>query len=285
MDRDILQDLLTWRNRKDRLPLLIRGARQVGKSFVIEQFGSKHFNNMLTINFEQQPEYKSCFSTLYPHEILNKIYVLSHQQIIPGKTLLFLDEVQECPEAILALRYFYEQKPELHVVAAGSLLEFTLRKEDFRMPVGRIQSFYMYPLSFKEFLSAKKETPLLDYINNLAFTDSIEPLYHQKLLALLKEYWIIGGMPAAIKTYLNTKDLHECQIIQSSILDTYRSDFGKYASKTNVRYLQRLFEKAPGLIAKHFQYVAVDPHMQSRDIKNAVTDLVDAGIIHKVHET
>ena len=267
------------------MPLLIRGARQIGKTFVIKSFGEQHFDNVVTINFEQQPEYQACFDTLYPDTILNKIYILSQQKITPGKTLLFLDEIQDCPNALLALRYFYEQKAELHVIAAGSLLEFTLRNEDFRMPVGRVQSLYMYPLSFKEFLIASKQEPLLDYLMQLTIFDTVDPVFEVVLQRLLKEYWVLGGMPAVVKTYLDTHDLHECDIRQSAIINGYRGDFGKYASKSNVRYLQRLFEKAPGLIAKHFQYSAIDAHMQSRDIKNAVADLVDAGVINSVHAT
>jgi predicted AAA+ superfamily ATPase len=149
MDRDITKDLLYWKQQPEHMPILLRGARQVGKSYVVEKFGQDHFDNILTVNFELQPELGHCFDTLNPFEILPKLSLLTHHKIEPGKTLLFLDEIQDCPNAIRALRYFKEKFPALHVIAAGSLLEFTLNDADFRMPVGRVQSRYLKPLSFK----------------------------------------------------------------------------------------------------------------------------------------
>jgi len=157
MKRDVDSVLLQWKDEVGRLPLLVRGARQVGKSFTVSGFGEKHFDNCVIVNFEQRPEYGECFSSIIPDEIIENISIISRQDIVPGKTLLFLDEIQECPRAILSLRYFYEQLPELHVIGAGSLLEFALRQDDFRMPVGRIQYLYMKPLSFGEFLDASGE--------------------------------------------------------------------------------------------------------------------------------
>src|SRR3990167_2582045 len=164
MDRDIEKDLLYWKQQANHMPILLRGARQVGKSYVVEQFGQDHFENTVIVNFELQPELIPCFETLQPTEILQKLTLSTHQKIIPGKTLLFLDEIQDCPNAIRALRYFKEKMPELHVIGAGSLLEFTLNQADFRMPVGRVQSLYLKPLSFKEFLSALGYQDLREFI-------------------------------------------------------------------------------------------------------------------------
>ncbi len=283
MKRLCEQDLRTWQQHNLRKPLLIRGARQVGKTFCVRQFAKHNFAEILEINFEQQAEYRSCFETLYPQEIINRIYTLSHKHIEPGKTLLFLDEIQECPNAILALRYFYEQMPELHVIAAGSLLEFTLRKENFRMPVGRVQSLYMYPLSFKEFLHAMAETALIDIIENASLERNIDNVFHDRLITLLRQYLVLGGMPEVIAAYKQQADLYACQVIQSTIIEGYRSDFGKYASKTSVRYLQRVYEKATGMVGQHFKYVNIDANAQSRDIKPALEDLLDAGIITKIY--
>jgi uncharacterized protein len=278
-------DLKSWKTALHRKPLLIRGARQVGKTFCIRQFGADHFLNVLEINFEQQKEYRACFDTLYPDEILKRLYTLSHKQVTPDKTLLFLDEIQECPQAILSLRYFYEQMPNLHVIAAGSLLEFTLRKEDFRMPVGRIQSLYMYPLSFKEFLISCGEELLAEYLAHATAQIGIEAVFHDRLIFLLREYLTLGGMPEVIAAYAERVHLSTCQMIQATILDNYRGDFGKYATKTSVRYLQRLYEKSIGMVGQHFKYVAVDPDAPSRDIKPALEDLLDAGLIYKVQAT
>jgi len=285
MERLCELDLKHWQSSPHRKPLILRGARQVGKTYCVRKFGSAHFRNMIEINFEQQKNYRACFDTLYPAEILTRLYTLSGKRITPGETLLFLDEIQECPQAILALRYFYEQMPELHIIAAGSLLEFTLRKEDFRMPVGRIQSLYMYPLSFKEFLIACGETALTEYLRQVTVESGVENVFHDRLITLLRQYLILGGMPEVISTYKEYADLQACQVIQATILDNYRGDFGKYASKTSVRYLQQVYEKTCGLVAQHFQYVSIDPDASARDIRPALLDLIDAGIIYKVHAT
>ena len=154
MKRDIDPVLDSWQGEERHRPLLLRGARQVGKSYAVEAFGQRSFDNLVVVNFEQEPRYGELFSSLKPDEIVAHVSLLSRQDIRPGRTLLFLDEIQECPRAITALRYFYEQLPQLHVIGAGSLLEFALASEDLRMPVGRIQYLHMNPLSFGEFLDA-----------------------------------------------------------------------------------------------------------------------------------
>ena len=154
MQRMLEPSLLTWKNNAKHMPLLIRGARQVGKSYLIESFGKKYFKNLVSINFETQFLFKQVFKSLDPKFICESLSLRLNQAIIPGQTLLFLDEIQECPEAIQALRYFKEAMPELHVIGAASLLEFVLNQEDFRMPVGRVQNLYLKPLSFQEFLLA-----------------------------------------------------------------------------------------------------------------------------------
>jgi len=285
MNRDIEQQLVSWKQRDNRLPVLLRGARQVGKTYIIEKLGREHFKQMLTINFEAQPELRVCFETLEPQTILTTIELLTQQTIKPGETLLFLDEIQECPSAILALRYFKEKMPALHVIGAGSLLEFTLNDKNFRMPVGRVQSLYLKPLSFIEYLSAAGYQQLRDYLSAITLQTPVNTAIHQHLLKLVREYMILGGMPAVIQEYLQNKNLNECQQIQSALLNSYRYDFGKYAPLTDHQYLQRLFEKAPGLIAKHFQYVKVDPDMRSRDIKTALQMLRHANLIYLVYST
>ena len=149
MQRSTLQSLISWKDRASRMPLMLRGARQVGKTTLLEQFGQNYFDDMVTINFELDPEYIKCFLDLDPKVIINAIVALKRTKIRPGKTLLFLDEIQDCPNAIVALRYFHEKMPELHVVSAGSLLEFALREENFSMPVGRVESIYLKPMSFR----------------------------------------------------------------------------------------------------------------------------------------
>lgn len=282
MQRMLEYALKDWKNFDGRSPLLIRGARQVGKTFLIQKFAEANFKSFVHINFDLQPEYKQCFETLKPAEINNLITSINRQAINPGKTLLFFDEIQECPNAIMALRYYKELMPKLHVIAAGSLLEFVLNDESFRMPVGRVHSLYVYPMTFKEFLWALGYTELLAQLSNAKIKTVFNPAITDLLEKLLQIYFITGGMPEVIHTYVQTQDFSKTKIIQASLLNTFRNDFGKYASHARHKYLQRIFEQAPGLIARHFKYSEIDPDMQARDLKAAIETLVYAGLLHQV---
>lgn len=285
MKRDIEKILNEWKFDKNRCPLLIRGARQVGKTYTITELGNTEFHELITINFELNPEYKECFKTLEPENIIECISLLINKDIIEGKTLLFFDEIQECPEAIRSLRYFYEKKPGLHVIGAGSLLEFTLSQENFRMPVGRVQYLYMKPLSFLEFLDAVKENKLREFIENLKPDSTINDAIHNKLISIIKKYSIIGGMPAVVKEYIMTENLKKCIMRQTMIIQTFRDDFGKYANKTKFKYLQKLFYAAAKMIGKKFKYSHVDREIQSRELKNALELLEKSGIIYRVKKS
>jgi predicted AAA+ superfamily ATPase len=285
MKRDIERELLQWKQQQHPLPLLLRGARQVGKSYVIEKFGREHFEQLVTINFELQPELMACFDSLDPTEIINTIFLLTRQKIEAKKTLLFLDEIQDCPNAIRALRYFKEKLPGLHVIGAGSLLEFVLNAGNFRLPVGRMLSMYLKPLSFKEFLDAGGHMPLREFIENVTLTTTISTPVHEKLLKLMHTYMVLGGMPGILQAYFSQHDLSECQHLQTNLLSIYRQDFGKYASQSDYRYLQRLYEKIPGLVGEVFKYSKVDADMKSRDIKDALYMLQNAGLVYPIYST
>ncbi len=285
MKRDIEVDLQRWKGLKGRMPLLLRGARQVGKSYIVEKFGKEQFDVYVLVNFEQHPEYRRCFDTLDPVKIVAAIELLTGLSIVPGKTLLFLDEIQECPQAIVAMRYFKEQMPHLHLIGAGSLLEFVLNDADFRMPVGRVQFLYLRPLSFGEYLEAAGHGKLRNYLGGLQIGDLIDGVIHDKLLNLVREYLALGGMPAVIAEYLESKSLLRCQEIQSDILLTFRGDFGKYARSAEHGYLQTIFDKAPGLIAQWLKYSKLDPEASTRSLKNALRKLCDAGLIIPVYAT
>lgn len=285
MKRDIESKLIAWKESQQHLPILLRGARQVGKSYLIEAFGRQYFDDMVMINFELQPKFMSCFETLEPKNILEMIEVFIEKTIIPGKTLLFLDEVQECPNVIMALRYFKELLPELHVIAAGSLLDFTLKSEDFRMPVGRVQFYYLYPLSFKEFLSALGREKLRVYIENIKLKDKIPVTIHSELLNLVKQYCILGGMPAVLNTYIQTESMKQAQDMQTVILTNYQSDFAKYAKKVSVELLQEIFNQVPFVVTNQLKYTALSRDVQSRTIKQALTKLLDANILRQVFST
>lgn len=285
MKRDVEADLLKWKNQKRRMPLLLRGARQVGKSYIVENWGKAHFEYFVMLNFEQNPEYKECFKTLEPEKIVATIELLTGATIEEGKTLLFLDEIQECPQAITALRYFKEQMPDLHVIGAGSLLEFVLNDANFKMPVGRVEFLYLRPLSLGEYLDASGNDKLRTYLKTVKKGDVIEEVVHNRLLSLVREYIALGGMPAVVADYLESKKLLRCQEIQTAILTTFRNDFGKYAQKTKHEKLQMIFSKAPGLIGQWLKYSKLDPDAQSRDIKDSLLKLCHAGLIILVYAT
>ncbi len=285
MKRDIESELLLWKDKHNRKPLIILGARQVGKTSTIQNWATQHFNSVITINFEAEPKFKECFTDLDPQTIINKIGDIAMREIVVGESLLFLDEIQECPQAILALRYFKEKLPALHVIAAGSLLEFTLNSGEFRMPVGRVEILHLKPLSFKEFLTAIGHTRLRDFIEKTELNTEIPNVIHTELIKLMHQYTVLGGMPEVIKEYATSGNLVECQRIQTTTLITYRRDFGKYAKQTEHKYLQRVFEKIPSLIAQHFKYSKVDPDSRARDLRGALDMLTWANIVYPVYAT
>ncbi len=285
MNRDLERDLFNWKVQKDRIPLLLRGARQVGKSYLIEEFGKKAFKNIVTVNFELRPELKQCFTTLDPFEIVNKLQLLMGAEIEAENTLLFLDEIQECPNAIMAMRYFKEKHGRLAVAGAGSLMEFALNHSDFRMPVGRVQFMYLEPLSFGEFLTASGNAPMRHYVGDMRLNRTPDNAVHQKLMDLLRIYLMVGGMPAVVKEYLGSGNLLQCQRIQNSLLQAYRSDFGKYAKSSEFKHLQRVLDQVPRLVGSRIKYSNIDSDSKSRDIKHALHLLKLAGLVYPVYAT
>lgn len=285
MQRDLEIELIRWKNADEHLPLLLRGARQVGKSYLATSFGKTHFDNVLVINFEKEEKYKLAFETLHPEDILNQLYLQSGHRVTAGKSLLFLDEIQECTQALKALRYFKEDMPELHVIAAGSLLEFVLNNENMRMPVGRVESLFLKPLSFYEYLTAAGLQHLRDYLNKATLTSGVSTIVHQELCDHLRDYFLIGGLPSVVNEYLITKNLERVQAKQLGLMQSYRDDFGKYANKTKHRYMQKILKEAPGLIGKKFIYSRIDPEIGSREIKEALSYLIEAGLLYKVNHT
>lgn len=283
MKRDIEKYLLEWKNTFPRMPLLIRGARQVGKSYTVEYFGKANFDNICIVNFELLPNLKECFNTINPQDIINRLQLLTNTSIKAGKTLIFLDEIQECPQAILSLRYFKENMPEQHIIGAGSLMEFTFRQDTFRMPVGRVQFLNIEPLSFLEFLDADGESKLREFLSEATYKKPIEKAIHEKLLNLLRSYLIIGGMPEVIKEYLLNRDFLKCQHIQAGLLETYRNDFGKYANRSHHKYLQKVFDSMPRMIGQRIKYANIDRGTKSRDLKDAVELLSLARVIRPIY--
>lgn len=279
MKRDLISNLEEWRNHPLRKSLIIRGARQVGKSWLVDEFG-KQFENYIKINFERSPDARQFFeSDIQIPTLIEKLSLFSGKSIRPGKSLLFLDEIQECERAIIALRYFKEDYPDLHVIAAGSLLDFAIEKVG--VPVGRIQYLYLHPMSFGEFLNAQNRNDLRQFI--LAQSD--DRVIHTQLIDLLKTYMWLGGMPAVVEGWLQTRDASICQELQNEIIQIYRQDFQKYARKHQLHTVEKVFESTPQQLGKKFKFVDVDPNSRAEPLKNALYLLLKAGIIHIVYHS
>ncbi len=285
MERSIEDELNHWKAEPLRMPLLIRGARQVGKSFTIEKFGKENFAQTVTVNFELKPTLKDCFRDLDPKKTIREIELALKVQIQPGTTLLFLDEIQFCPEAIASLRYFKELMGDLHVIAAGSLLEFALVDKNISFPVGRVQSIYMRPLSFLEFLKVMDEDQLIQFILDFEWTTEIGQAVHERFMELIKIYFFIGGMPGAIAKYQATNSLQDCQNYLITLINLYRADMAKYATKTQYRHLQILFDRAPESVGLRFKYSFIDPDVKSRDLQTALDHLTWAGLLNPILAT
>lgn len=288
MFRYLEADLLEWKNSSSRTPLLLRGARQIGKTYVIEKFAKNNFSNFIKINFELDKDYKNYFKkNLDPHKFLTALSLDKNIKIEASKTLIFFDEIQECPEAIQALRYFYEEVPKLHIIAAGSLLEFALNSEDFKMPVGRITFKFLKPLSFYEFLKAQNKDPLIDYIRNLNLQEGSDDIIHKRLLKELDTYYLVGGMPSAVQAYIdNQEDLDKgfskVREVHHRLLQTYKKDFGKYAKASRHDDLEAVFDYVPKSVSKKFKYSNVYQEAKSKDMKIALELLIKAGICTKI---
>lgn len=280
MKRTVLHELKKWKSDTRHKPLLIRGARQVGKTYIVRQF-SKEFKDYVEVNFELYPEAKKIFEhDLDPERIIRDLSAFTRKKITPGDSLLFFDEIQEAPVAISALRYFYEMLPQLHVIAAGSLLDFEL--ENIGLPVGRVASIYMHPLSFMEFLAAKNEGLLIETMLDHDETSELNEALHNKLLLLLGEYMTVGGMPEAAASFVENSDFNRCFKIHRTIIDAFRQDFHKYANKYQVKYVELLFNSIPGFLGKKFKYSNIPGEYRKRELMPALELLVKAGVAARI---
>lgn len=283
MYRNINQHLLNWKNGKHRKVLLVRGARQIGKTYSIRELG-KSFDNFLEINFEEYPEVKLFFNqSLNPFELLEKLTIYFNHQIIPGKTLLFFDEIQSCPDALKSLRFFYEKIPDLHVIAAGSLLELLL-SEIPSFGVGRIESLYMYPMNFNEFLIANNSEISINLISSSSPDNPLDPVIHNKLIEQVRTFQIIGGLPEVVKTYIQTKNLLLCQKILDGILSNFFDDFAKYKERSPVDKLTEVFKSIVYQSGNKFKYSNIS-NQRSSTYKLALDILIKAGLAYKIYHT
>ena len=281
IERKIDVELVEWMRKPSRKPLLVRGARQVGKSTAIRNF-SKHFDHFIEINFDEQPLYQQLFSmTSDVHDVLEQLAIITQTEIIEGKTLVFLDEIQACLPAISKLRYFYEKKPNLHIIAAGSLLAFALAELP-SFGVGRVRSLFMYPFSFIEFLGALNEKRLVSMLQQSNPSKPINLIFHEKLKIYLKKFLIIGGMPQAVQTYVEKGDLLEVQRILDDLIITIQADFVKYKKKIPPASIKTVFESIVNQVGKKYKFTNDFTSLTNVVIKQVIDLLEMAGLVYPV---
>lgn len=282
--RYIDEDLRKWSKGKNRKPLLLRGARQVGKSSAVKQLG-RSFTYFVEVNFESDKAIHEFFKgDLNPLAICEKLSLYYNIPILPGESLLFFDEIQQCPPAISSLRFFYEKYPELHLIAAGSLLEFTL-SELPSFAVGRVRSLFMYPLSFNEFLMAHQEDRLLSAKKKATYNQPLPAPIHEKLNDYLKKFLILGGMPEVISVYVGDGDILECMQVLDDIRVSLYADFTKYKEKIPTLRIQEVFHSAAEQAGGKFVYASASKGSTYRQIKEAVELLTMAGLLVPVYRT
>ena len=280
MKRTCDMELLEWRDSCSRKPMIVRGARQVGKTYSITNFGKSHFRFFVKIDFEKEIGIKKIFDgDLSPNIIIELLELEKNIEINIGETLLFLDEIQLCPRAIMSLRYFFEELSDLHVIAAGSLLEFELEKISF--PVGRVEFMYMYPLSFDEFLIATDNERLLEKRPTLADKTPLPMILHDKFIKLLKIYFVVGAMPEAVKYYL-TGSLNSVAKIHENLVISFVNDTLKYEKNLEVDILREVFEKIPSLIGREIKYSNISRDITIYKIKQVLDILKKSLLIHQV---
>lgn len=285
MKRTAEKDLLAWKDRPDRKPLIVRGARQVGKTYLVEAFGHGHFETTLTVNLERRDDLHALFDRMEPGRIVQELGLYFNQPITPGRTLLFFDEIQSCPKVIAALRYFHEEMPNLHVIAAGSLLDFALREFRYSMPVGRVEFLHLQPLTFQEFLRSLGETALADHLEQHHVGDDLGEVVHARLRDLLREYFFVGGMPAAVAAYVERHDLSEVQRILTTTVTTLQDDFAKYGTRAQQRNMRRVLRFVPRNVGKKVRYVNITREVPSSDLRVALELLELSRIVSLVRHT
>jgi uncharacterized protein len=278
MKRLAEKKLVEWKDSRRRKPLVIRGARQVGKTWLVEKFLAKKFNSFVKIDLEKRRDIHSYFEeNLDPEKILSYLE-LEMGRIIPGETLLFLDELQACPRAIMALRYFYEEIPQLHLIAAGSLLEFAFG--EISVPVGRLQYLHLGPMTFYEYLLALGKEPMAEYTRQLPAKTPRE--IQKRILQELKTFFFVGGMPECVKTYRDTSSLVEAFQVQEEILDSFRDDFAKYTPQVDATCLESVFLNVARSTGEQLKYTRLNEGHSGLTNKKAFDLLAKARLIHKI---
>lgn len=287
MERDIMKQLAAWKDSADRKPLLLTGVRQCGKTYLLKEFGNRYFEDTAYFYFEGNRGLASVFEYDFdPERIVRELgSIIRGQEIVPGKTLLIFDEIQACPNAVTSLKYFCENMRGLHIVCAGSLLGVSVKRDNISFPVGKVDRIRMYPMTFSEFLRADGGEALYEGIRQYAIDRELPELYCVPLEKSLKYYYIVGGMPEAVKKWVDTHNFEEVSGLQDNILMGYGSDFAKHAPKTDVPKLGWIWDSIPKQLAKDnnkFVFSHVKEGKRSSELEDAMEWLTDAGLVHRL---
>lgn len=283
MERSIYSSLKKWKESPTRKPLILQGARQVGKTYILKEFGAREYSEVVYINCDDNNDMQNMFVDYDVDRIIRSLSAISGVSIKPSTTLLILDEIQEVERGLASLKYFCEKAPEYHVAVAGSLLGITLH-EGTSFPVGKVDMLYMYPMDFEEFLLAMGKEQLVELLRSNSWT-ALTPL-RGMLTELLRQYYFVGGMPEAVKAYVERGDIWEVRSIHSKIIDAYRNDMSKHAPKQQVQRINMVWNSIPSQLArdnKKFIYGALRKGARANDFEIAIQWLVDSGLVHKVH--
>ncbi len=285
LKRNAIQDLINWKSSEERKPMVLKGARQVGKTWLMKEFGQSCYESYVYFNFDEETELKSIFeANKNPQRIIELLSMIAGEKILPGETLIIFDEIQECPEALNTLKYFKEKANDYHVIAAGSLLG-TLLAEPKSYPVGMVNLLDIYPLAFDEFLEAADPT-LYTYYESIQKEQQIEEIFHNRLLEAYNNYLIIGGMPECVSSWVKHKDPARISQIQRELIEVYENDFSKHNGKVNSGRILMVFRSIASQLAKpneKFMYGAVREGGRARDFEEAIEWLVSAGMLSRVY--
>ena len=286
IERDIIQRLKLWKDSPNRKPILLKGARQIGKSWVMETFGHECFEFCVKFDFDRQVELHSLFKTTKsPERLLKELALHCHQPIIPGKTLIIFDEIQECEEALNSLKYFCEDAPQYHVIAAGSLLGVAVKKRRMSVPVGKVRVLRMFPISFREFLRAS-DPDTFNYVENLEVIEHLPEIILNKLRTEYRRYQVSGGMPAAVVSLLDNQGIAAVEESLQDILDLYELDFAKYARPEEIPRIHAIWHSLPAQLSKEnrkFIYRVLRTGARSKDYEDALMWLEEAGMIYRIY--
>ncbi len=285
MKRFILDELIKWKESRYRKPLIIKGARQIGKTYILKQFGEENYDGVAYFNFDHDESLYNLFNnTKDPKRILEQLAFIYGKAIQPGKTLIIFDEIQECPDALNSLKYFQEEANEYHIACAGSLLGIRLSHTSF--PVGKVDFLNMYPMTFSEFLIADGCENLVQYMKSIKTIENIPEIFFNQLEEKLKAYFIIGGMPEAVKNWVNEKDMELVNNIQENVLKAYESDFSKHTQNSESNKISLIWNNIPSQLAKankKFLYQTIKQGARAREYEGALNWLNDANLIYKVY--